>query len=124
MASNEEIVREFMGAWSRLDAEELVEFFTDEGVYHNIPVEPVSGREALRSFIAGFISDWTATEWEITNLVADGDLVMVERIDRTTAGDRRVDLPCVGVFEMRDGKIAVWRDYFDMGTYANAMYGG
>ena len=29
----------------------------------------------------------------------------------------KVDLPCCGVFEMEDGKIRVWRDYFDMATF-------
>ena len=72
-------------------------------------------------FITGFISNWTSTEWEILNLVEAGDIVVAERIDRTTAGDKQVDLPCCGVFEMRDGKIALWRDYFDMQTYMKAM---
>ena len=46
---------------------------------------------------------------------------IVERVDRTRAGAKAVDLPCTGVFEMRDGKIEVWRDYFDLGTYVKAM---
>ena len=55
------------------------------------------------------------------NIVALGNIVMVERLDQTksTAGD--VDLPCVGVFEMQAAEIKVWRDYFDMSTYARAM---
>jgi len=55
------------------------------------------------------------------NLVEAGDVVFAERIDKTTAGDKRVDLPCCGVFEMNNGKISVWRDYFDMQTYVKAM---
>jgi limonene-1,2-epoxide hydrolase len=38
-------------------------------------------------------------------------------------GDKSVDLPCCGVFEMTDGKIRVWRDYFDLGTYTRAAAG-
>ena len=121
MADNKEIIREFIGAWSRLDADELVSYFTEDGTYYNMPLAPVSGHDSLREFIGGFVSGWTATEWEILNLIADGDVVIAERVDKTKAGDKAVDLPCTGVFEMRDGKIAMWRDYFDMGTYANAM---
>jgi limonene-1,2-epoxide hydrolase len=51
------------------------------------------------------------------------DVVMAERLDRTVAGDRRVDLPCCGVCEMADGKIVTWRDYFDLATYTRAMQG-
>jgi len=47
--------------------------------------------------------------------------VIAERLDRTQAGDKAVDLPCTGVFELEDGKIKVWRDYFDLGSYARAM---
>jgi limonene-1,2-epoxide hydrolase len=46
---------------------------------------------------------------------------MVERVDHTRAGEKSVALPCLGVFEMQDGKIRVWRDYFDLGTYLRAL---
>ena len=120
---NEAIVRAFIAAWARLDVDELVGYFAPDGVYHNMPIAPVAGHERLRAFIAGFVRDWTATEWEIVTLVSAGDRVYVERVDRTSLGERMVELPCCGVFEMLDGKIAAWRDYFDMATYANAASG-
>jgi limonene-1,2-epoxide hydrolase len=123
MHDNERIVLEFIAAWSRLDADELVTWFTEDGVYHNMPTKPVQGREALRAFIGGFIKPWTGTQWEVLNVASKGDVVIAERIDRTVAGERRVDLPCCGVFEMSGGKIKVWRDYFDMPTYTRAMAG-
>ncbi|RJQ12395.1 MAG: hypothetical protein C4558_01740 [Dehalococcoidia bacterium] len=55
------------------------------------------------------------------NLLAEDDLVIAERVDRTVAGAKRGDLPCVGMLLLRDGKIAVWRDYFDLATYQRAM---
>ncbi|MEE4301970.1 MAG: SgcJ/EcaC family oxidoreductase [Pseudomonadales bacterium] len=123
MADNAAVIREFMAAWSRLDAEELAGYFTDDGVYHNIPAQPVAGREAVQQFIAGFSATWTETVWDIRTLIAEGDVVVCERTDRTKTTQGDVDLPCVGVFEMRDGRIAVWRDYFDLSTYMNAMTG-
>ncbi len=62
-----------------------------------------------------------APQREILHLVSAGDVVMAERLDRTKAGDNGVDLPCTGVFEMESGKIKIWRDYFDLGTYVRAM---
>jgi len=121
MSNNADTIREFIAAWSRLDANELVEYFTEDGTYYNMPLEPVSGRANLLQFIEGFVSGWSATDWEILHLIAEGDVVIAERVDRTKAGDKTVDLPCTGVFEMKDGKIVVWRDYFDMATYTNAM---
>ncbi len=118
---NEKIIREFIEAWSRLDATELASYFAEDGVYHNMPTGPVGGRENVEQMIAGFIAAWTETEWDVLNLVSSGDVVIAERLDRTKAGDKGVDLPCTGVFEMENGKIKVWRDYFDLGTYARGM---
>lgn len=121
MNASERVVRDFIAAWSSLDVDRLVNAFTEDGVYHNMPIQPVSGREALRPFIAAFLKGWESTEWEVLNLAAAGDMVIVERMDRTVVRGRRVDLPCCGVFHVRDGKIALWRDYFDMATYTRAL---
>ncbi len=118
---NVAIITEFIAAWSRLDADELAGYFTEDGTYHNMPAGPVSGRDRVRDFIAGFTKGWTSTTWDLLNIAADGDVVIAERLDRTVAGDRSVDLPCTGVFEMSEGRIKVWRDYFDMGTFVKAM---
>ncbi len=119
--SNENVIRDFIISWSNLDADELVEYFTDDGVYHNMPMEPVAGKENIRQFINGFIQSWTNTTWDILSITSKGDIVIAERLDRTIAGEKKVNLPCVGVFEMENGKIKIWRDYFDINTYSEAM---
>jgi len=121
MSSNTDLIENFCKAWSRLDPAELAAYFTEDGVYHNMPSGPVAGRENVKKMIAAFIGPWTETRWDILNLVSAGDVVIAERLDRTKAGDKAVDLPCTGVFELENGKIKVWRDYFDLGTYAKAM---
>lgn len=121
MADNEQVIRDFIAAWSRLDVEELVQYFCEDGVYYNMPTQPVTGHAALRPFISAFVKGWTSTEWDVLNLTSKGDIVFAERLDRTLVGTKPVDLPCCGVFEMRDGRIKVWRDYFDMGTYVSAL---
>lgn len=121
MNTNEKVIREFVGAWTRLDPKELAGYFTDDGVYHNMPISPVQGRENVEEFIRGFLSSWTETEWEIVNIASVGDLVIAERIDKTKAGEKSVNLPCVGVFELENGKIKAWRDYFDLDTFMKAM---
>jgi len=122
--SNAAIVRDFIEAWSRLDPDELVDYFTEDGIYHNMPIDAIQGREALKPFIAGFIGHWAATSWEVLELVESGDVVIAERVDRIDVDGKHIELPCCGVFELRDGKIAAWRDYFDMGTYLRALEGG
>ena len=92
MTDNQKIVREFIAAWSNLNADELVAYFTEDGVYHNMPTQPVSGHDDLRAFISGFMSNWEKTDWEILNLLSAGDMVMVERVDRTLAAGKSVDM--------------------------------
>ena len=121
MEENERIIREFIGAWSRLDPEELAGYFADDGVYHNMPTGPVSGRANVEKLIRGFIASWTETTWDLLNLVCSGNLVIAERIDRTRAGENSVDLPCVGVFELEGGKIKTWREDFDFATYQRGL---
>lgn len=118
---NERVVRDFIAAWSELDAAALVDYFAVDGVYHNMMLEPVAGREKLLEFITSFLSGWSETHWEVINLVSRGDLVVAERVDRTRVGEKWVDLPCVGVFELEDGEIKIWRDYFDLSTYRDAF---
>lgn len=121
MENNERVVRDFIAAWSRLDVHEIVDYFAIDGVYHNMPLRIVQGHAALKVMISRFIGGWTATEWDILTLISSGDIVVAERLDRTQLGDRYVELPCCGMFEMQAGKIKVWRDYFDLDTYMKAI---
>ena len=121
MSENEKLVREFIASWSRLDPAELTSYFTEDGTYHNIPSSAVQGRENIQRFITGFIRPWESTDWEIVSLLAEGDVVMVERLDRTVVAGSPVNLPCFGIFELEGGKIKIWRDYFDLATYTSAL---
>lgn len=122
-AENMVIVRTFIDTWPNLDVDRIVEFFAQNGVYHNMPMEPVRGQENLRTFIAAFLESWTETSWEILSIASTGNVVFVERIDRIIAHGKAVALPCCGVFELENGKIKVWRDYFDMDTYRRSIAG-
>jgi limonene-1,2-epoxide hydrolase len=105
-ASPIDTVRNFCAAWSRLDVDELMAYFTDDAVYHNMPGPPAKGREAVRRTIESFLKGWQKTEWEIVNIAAAGNVVLAERVDRTDAGGKHVDLPVAGVFEVVDGRSA------------------
>jgi len=113
-ADAEQTVRAFCAAWQRRDIDELLDFFTDDAVYHNMPVDPVRGREAIRGVFGMFVVPATSIEFEIRHLASAGSVVHTERVDRFVIGGREVALPVAGVFEVRDGRIAAWRDYFDM----------
>ncbi len=121
MASNGEIVRRFVKAWSTVDTKTVCEFFSDDAVYHNMMLPPATGKANVERAIQGFLANWKDVDWELVNLVESGDLVMAERVDRGVAGGKPFALPVVGVFELSGGKIRAWRDYFDLQTYVKAI---
>ena len=110
----EEIVREFCEAWSRRDIDEILGYFTNDAVYHNIPMPAVEGHDAIRNVLNMFVPPADSIRFEIHKIASDGDVVFTERTDRFEMGERKIALPVAGVFEISDGKIAAWRDYFDM----------
>ena len=118
MASNsEQIIRNFCAAWQRKNIPELLGFFTPDAVYHNMPLEPLRGVDAIRETLNMFVTPAEHIEFELLAIASSGDVVFTERVDRFTMMGKRVALPVAGVFEVRNGKIAAWRDYFDMQTW-------
>ena len=105
--SADELVTEFCKLWSSPNPEELAGYFTEDAVLHNIPMDPVHGRDAIKQFIASSPRS-TASSFNVHRQVSDGTLVMNERTDVEDGGE--VPLPVMGVFEVRDGKIAAWRN--------------
>jgi limonene-1,2-epoxide hydrolase len=122
MATPRETIRDFMqafaSAWAKEDAARVASFFSEDAVYHNIPMAPVQGREAIEATVAGFMTMGGQVRVDISHIVAEGSVVMVERVDHFVGSERTIDLPVVGVFEVHEGKITAWRDYFDSAQLA------
>lgn len=111
---NGAIVTAFCDAWTRGDVDAVMSAFTDDAVYHNIPMAPIHGRDAIAGFIRPFL-EHSSIAFETVHQAVNGDVVLNERIDTVTQpGKEPNPLPVMGVFELRDGKIAGWRDYFDL----------
>jgi limonene-1,2-epoxide hydrolase len=119
-----ETVRRFCAAWSNVDPDEIAAFFTDDAVYHNIPMDPITGRDTIKTFIAGFAGGAEQIDFRVRNIVADGDVVLTERVDVFQLPNSKVELPVMGTFEVQDGKIVAWRDYFDMKQFMDQMAAG
>src|SRR5262249_32344301 len=117
----EQLVRDFCAAVPKSRSSDLAAFFTDDAVYHNIPVEPVKGRAAIQETFAQFIDISPDPEFEILPLAASGNKVLTERIDRFTINGKRIELPVMGTFEVAGDKISAWRDYFDMQQFMKQM---
>ena len=122
MPSSEQVVRDFCAAASTRDPERLRSFFSDDVVYHNIPMDPAEGIDATMAVINMFVTMCDALEFEVHHLATDGSTVLTERTDTFTIKGKTAPLPVMGAFHVVDGKIAAWRDYFDM-AQVTAIFG-
>ncbi len=120
--SNIAIVKDFVAAWEAQDLDRVMGFFTTDAVYHNIPMPIVNGLADIRKTIAGFIGMGDKLVFE-THHIAEtlGGAVMTERTDKFLMGGQWLELPVMGVFEIKDGKITKWRDYFDLGQFQSQL---
>ena len=107
----------FEAAWADGDVDGVLACMTEDCAYHNIPMDPLEGHEAIRGFVEGFLASGTVTFETRHQIVGDG-IVMNERVDTIAMPDNTVPLRVMGTFVFRDGLIAEWRDYFDMAEFA------
>ena len=126
MESPIELVRRFCAAWSaNVGTNDLAAFFSDDAVYHNIPFAPVTGRDNIAGNIDSFIRPGppsiVSIEFRVINIAANGPVVMTERFDVFKTPDKSFGLQVMGTFEVRDGKIQAWRDYFDTNQFLSEM---
>ena len=126
MESPIDVVRRFCAAWSdNAGTAELAAFFTEDAVYHNIPLAPITGRAVIADTIASFLRPGPpgieAIDFRVINIAANGPVVMTERVDVFKLPGRSFELQVMGTFEVIDGKIGAWRDYFDMSQFTSRM---
>jgi limonene-1,2-epoxide hydrolase len=115
MTTNSEMVSDFCEAWPRLSREEIVALFTDDAVYRNIPFAgDVIGGAGVADVLLPISGKLAGIEAKVLNVGEGGDVIFAERVEvfRRSTGEV-FELPVVGVFELRDGRISAWRDYFD-----------
>ena len=114
------VVHDFVAAWNANDMDRVLALMDEDVRYHNMPVAPLDGRRAVAEYLAskgGF--DWI--HWKLLAIAANGDRVLTERVDDFSIGGVEVSLPIMGAFEILNGKIKAWRDYFDMDTYRRQL---
>lgn len=115
------LVNQFIRSIEAKDLDSAIALVTDDCEYDNVPMRKVFGPDAIKSGLAAFLAPATRVEWKIIREAESGNVVFNERIDEFDLPTGNISIPVTGVFEIRDGKIALWRDYFDLQTFVNQM---
>jgi limonene-1,2-epoxide hydrolase len=119
--TEDEIVRRFIAAHERLDLDAALELMSPDAVFDNVPYGVVHGHDNVRAVLEPFYAGCERGEWVIHRQISAPGVVMNERTDRFFFPGGVVEFPLAGVFEIRDGLITLWRDYFDLGMSERSM---
>ena len=111
-------VEAFLDAFVAMDFDTALTFLADDCEYTNIPMGTVRGHAGVREVLGPFFGPIHENEFVILRTAADGPTVFLERLDRHRLDHGWRELPVNSVFEVHDGRITVWRDYFDLMTAA------
>jgi limonene-1,2-epoxide hydrolase len=107
----DETVNAFMAHINALDLASATALLSDDCEYDNVPIGKMHGRETVHEFLSPMMSRCSELDWITVRQAATGPLVLNERLD----------VPVAGIFEVHDGKITLWRDYFDLPTYRDQL---
>lgn len=119
-SSPEEVVRHFIAAWRGPDLDRICALLSEDIVYHNIPMDALSGRPAVEAYLRS-VGPFEEIEWQLLHIAVIGEYVLTERVDRMVVSGKAITLPLMGIFRVSNGLIREWRDYFDLAMYRGQM---
>lgn len=109
-------VHAFLNAIKAFDYDAAMTLIAETCEYENMPLGKVVGPAGVRGVLEPFFAPTIANEFIILRELSNGKTAFMERLDRHQLGSGWVELPVTGVFEVEDGLITLWRDYFDAAT--------
>jgi len=126
-----DVVRAFVAAMSALDADGAMQLAAEDIVFENVPIQlpagSVQGRDIVHLQTAGWMQATVRAAWTIHRQIEQGEVVMHERTDEMWfpeglfPGGDHIALPVMAVWEVRDGSIRLWRDYYDLGMFSASL---
>ena len=125
-AENEKVVRSFLESWTTKPIDEIMAHLDENVVFINVPdPKPIKGRKDAKAFLEPFfrkdplIVPFTF-KTDVKHLVASGNDVMLDRVDTFVIAGKTWEIPVATYFELKNGKITVWKDYFDQAQFQAA----
>jgi len=118
----EDIVNSFISKIEARDLDAALDHVSEDCYYDNVPIGDMNGKADMLKFLSGLLKGEGPVEFEVVRQTCSGNTVMNERLDRfNTASGRSIELPVMGVFEINEGLITFWRDYFDNGMFLRQL---
>ncbi len=122
--TNAEIVETFLYALQAVDLDTLERLLDENLVYENVGLPTIHGRARALKLFRPMKKSPVSFEVKFHRNVEEGSTVLNERTDALVIGPVRLQFWVCGVFEVHDGRITLWRDYFDMFDMVKATVRG
>lgn len=118
MSTPADIVKTFLAMWESPGGIEksFQAYFTPQTTWENVGMSTTTGPDEAMAVMKGFEATGMRSMWvENLHVAQVGDTVLTERIDHAHDADGKtvMSIRVMGAFDVRDGKIVAWRDYFD-----------
>jgi limonene-1,2-epoxide hydrolase len=107
------VVESFLYALRDKDFDAADEALDDDLVYQNVGLPTIRGRQRTMKLLRGLSRPNAGFDVKIHRIASEGSAVLTERTDVLIFGPFQAHFWVCGVFEVRDGRITLWRDYFD-----------
>jgi limonene-1,2-epoxide hydrolase len=112
--TNAAVVEKFLFALRDKDFDTMESLMADEMVYENYGYTRMRGGRKIAKLFRGMDRPSMGFDVKFHRNVADGATVLNERTDALIFRRLRINFAVCGVFEVHDGRITLWRDYFDL----------
>jgi len=116
-----EVAQQMVQAWNDRDWDRVIDLFAEDGTLHSVMIEPITGRENIRSRLSRLFQGIERIELQISNMGIVNDVVVMERVDDFVFNGKAGRVPVVGVLEIADGKVTEWREYYDHAQLAASL---
>jgi len=116
-------VEVFLNALQDHDIDAAGAVLDENLIYENVGFPTIRGRARAMKLFRG-MEGRAGFEVKIHRIAVNGAAVLTERTDALVFGPVRLQFWVCGVFEVHDGRITLWRDYFDMVDFGKAIIRG
>ena len=118
------VVRRFLEALAAADVDTAVDLVADDIVYQNVSLPTIHGKRRIERGAQACVERGLHFDVRIHRIAESGSTVLTERTDAISWGAFRSQFWVCGTFEVSDGKVTLWRDYFDWGAITAATLRG
>ncbi len=107
-----DVVQRLLDALAEGDVEQAVSLVDDDLEYTNVSLPTIRGKDRFAKAAALYFRRMGFAV-RIHRIAANGPVVLTERTDQLILGPIRLQIWVCGTFEVVDGRVRLWRDYFD-----------